>query len=82
MVVVNTVLYASVRETRWWKYLNSIDPLKFNNLIITDERNCFELNPGQSGSILLYYYSDRKYEGNYESDKKVKLYDAEEIKNK
>lgn len=45
----------------WWRYLHELDLIQSNNIIVADERNCFDLNAGQSGAILLYYYSERKY---------------------
>lgn len=60
LVVLNRALYERVVETGWWKYLQTLDN-RYSLAIIVDSNNCFELNPGQSGFILLFYYSDRKY---------------------
>lgn len=44
---------------------------RYSLAIIVDGNNCFQLNPGQVGFILLFYYSDRKYQGNYQKDIKL-----------
>lgn len=61
LVIVNQPLLKTISNTRWWRYLCELGVLQNKSFIPVDEQNCFELNPGQSGTLLLYYYSDRKY---------------------
>lgn len=76
LVVMNRALLSKIGQTRWWRYLNTIEPNKYSHILVPDDRNCFELNPGQTGAILLYYYSERKYEGDYHRESNNKIYEA------
>lgn len=45
-------------------------------IVIPDDKNCFDLNPGQTSTILLYYYTQRKHEGDYHRDMKNKIHET------
>lgn len=61
LVVVNALALKTIEQTGWWRYLESLRVLNPAGVKQVDESNCFELAPGETGNIHLYYYSERKF---------------------
>lgn len=57
LIVINETIFNKIQETRWWHYTASLYPNKNGNILIVNDRNSFELDPGQKATLLLYFYS-------------------------
>lgn len=67
LVVVNRVLYNTLIGTKWWSYIqNLIATASSPSITFPDNDNTFEIGTGQTSTILLYYCSERKYEGDFQ----------------
>ena len=57
LIVVNDLFLRTIDSTSWWRYLCTLGIINPQTISFVDDSNCLELMPGQTGSILLYYYS-------------------------